>query len=496
MQIKLRQLLTKLDKANIIFFMTTKKLLIILIVSVLSLLTAGLTIFFVTSKSKIIYANSITANKEQIDLFVGDEFYIFDKIKFDIKPQNCTQSIKFSVSDISVCSLEASTRKIKARKIGTCNLRASVKNSENEYISTNILIRVFDKDNPLEIFATDIQINKKNVILKVGENINLSPIFEILPQNCTQNAEILFDYPNICTLDKNTNQITATSEGICVVTIKIKSSTDSYISKQVNIIVCENQKMYSFDKTLEFDNNQNNIFVINITEDLPELAGLGKIDFETVFDQNVIEIIENEANIYKILCKSAGNFEIIFANSGYSITYNLNATTPNLLLNTTLSTNTISLQVGDMYNLNNLQFESLPDEFELTYSLSNTNAKIEDNILTATNIGNCILTINIFANGNNKKFEVDIEITKRIVNYQATSNTSKDFIQIDLYQDQIVKSIAPTFVLQNVFIENESIVSKENLTNNILTLSILDKGTTNLSIESNLVEIIVSVTIK
>ena len=463
----------------------------------MSVLIAGLTIFFVKNKSNTIYASSITANKTEIDMFVGDEIYIMQTINFGIEPANCTQPLKFSVSDIFVCSLDSGTRKIKAKNAGTCTLRASVKSAESKFVSTDILIRVFEIDEATEVYATNITKRKDNVVLKIGESIDFEHIFEIFPQNCTQKPTFLFDLPNICQFDNGQSKLIATGEGICIATVNIKSGENEtdFVTNQINIVVCENQSAYNFEKNLTFESDKENKFVINITEDLPQLYGLGKIEFETVFDQNCLEIDENEANIYKILCKSVGVFEMIFENSGFCITYTLTATAPNLLLQTTLKSNAMALQVGDAFDLTELEFENLPSENQIEFSLSNQNANVQNSILTATNVGEIVLTVIVTSGENQKQFEIGIIVSKRMVNYQVSASKHQEQIEIDLFADEVVRAIAPTFDLQSIIIENEEVIMKDSLSGSILTVWVLSKGNTSISISTNKVDIIISVSV-
>lgn len=477
--------------------MTTKKLLIILIASVLSALTIGLTAFFVSNKDKSIYATSISASQNSIDMYVGDELYIMNTIDFEIKPTNCTQSIKFSISDISICSLDTGTRKIKAKKEGSSTLRASIKSASNKYISTDILINVFEQNEPNETYATNVTKKKDNVILRIGETIAVEQIFVVLPQNCTQTADVLFDLPNVCEFDAIANEVVATNKGVCVATAKVKSGEgeSDFVTNQINIIVCESQSVHNFEKSMTFENDKNNIFVLNIAEDLPELLGFGKIDFDISHDNN-LEILDPEINIYKILCKSSGVFEVVFENSGYKLVYHLSATLPNLLLNAKIKTEQISMQIGDTFDLGQIEFEDLPSDYQIQFSSSNQNATIQNNALLATNVGNCVLTATVTANESQRQFNVAVSISKRIVNYQASAKLNQEHIEIDLLQDDVTKTIAPTFSIQDITIENEEVVAKENLSNGILTLLLLDKGNTTIGINSEKVEIIINISVK
>ena len=74
-------------------------------------------------------------------------------------------------------------------------------------------------------------------------------------------------------------------------------------------------------------------------------------------------------------------------------------------------------------------------------------------------------------------------------------NLSSGYAEIDLSQNQLVQDLSIEFQTMNVTIEDVTILLCENLENNILTISLSKKGSTTISIDSNLLEIIVNVTI-
>ena len=476
--------------------MTVKRLLIILIVAVVTALGAGLTIFFVNNSNKTIYATSITADKNQINLNVGDQIYIMNNIKFSVEPSNCTQPIKFSINDISICSLDSGTRKIKAKKAGTCNLRASIKSSENTYISTNITINVFDSNNPQFIYATGIEKSVDTLFLSVGENANFDDIFTISPQNRTEKPTILIDYPSICSFNEATNLFTANTAGTAKVTAKIKCNDTEFLTKEIDIVVCQAPQQFEFAKTIDFDEQINNYISLNFSSDLPELATFGKINFTYTFDENSLEIVENELNIIKILVKNAGNHNFVISNAGYEITYKINAKLPNQFDDTGALTNEILLHVGDTFDLDDLLFENLPENCEMEFEINSSKAAINGKTLTAVDVGNSSLTIKLTLNDNTKEFEIPVVISKRVVECNQTVHLVNDYFEMDLYVDDVMNSISPQFDLSNVIIADESIAAKISLTGTIIKFMLLNKGNTTISITSNKVDIIITLVVK
>ena len=106
------------------------------------------------------------------------------------------------------------------------------------------------------------------------------------------------------------------------------------------------------------------------------------------------------------------------------------------------------------------------------------------------------MTVTVTAGDNQKQFEISISISKRIVNYQISANKNQEYCQIDLYTDEVVATIAPTFDLQSISVQDESIVLKENLSGSILTIMILNAGNTSISINTNKVDIIINISVK
>lgn len=476
--------------------MTVKKLLIILIAAVVTALGAGLTIFFVSNANKTIYATSITSDKSQINLNVGDQIYIMNNIKFSVEPSNCTQPIKFSINDISVCSLDSGTRKIKAKKAGTCNLRASIKSGENTYISTNITINVYDSENPQFVYATKIEKSVDTLFLSVGENYDFDKIFAISPQNCTEKPSILINNQSVCSFDENANCFIASAAGTTKATVKIKHNDSEFLTSEIDIVVCQTPQQFEFAKTVDFDAQNNNYISLNFSTDLPILATFGKIDFDYTFDENSLKIVENELNIIKILIKNAGNHNFVLSNAGFEITYKINAKLSNPLNDTDVSTGQILLQVGDTFNLENLQFEHLPENYEIEFETDVSKAEINDNILTAKDVGEFYLNIKIALNDNEKEFEIPVVISKRTVECEMETKLINEQIDIDLYVDEIVSSIAPQFDLTKITISDSNVASIISLNGSTLKLALFSKGNVTVSISSTKVDIIIALIVK
>ena len=473
--------------------MTAKKLIIILIISVISCTAIGTTIFLISNANKTIYATEIKSSENEIAVYVGDEFYIYDKLFFEILPSNCTQSIKFSISNNSVCSLETSKRKIKAKSVGTCTLRASIKNSESEYISTNINIIVSERENQNEIYATSIENLKENICLSVNQNIKIDEFFAILPQNCTKNMEFLIENDEICNFDPLTNYLTATNSGTTKITANILKNSTEYLTSEINIYVFENQTNYALNKNLSYDENSQNIIILYLSNDVPELVDYENLEFVYSYNSQQLEILEVETNIIKLKCKTFGNFDFVLSNAGFLITYNISATQQSL--NVATNTSTIALSVGETYNLNDIEFENLPNEYQIDFSASTNIATIQNQILTATNIGTFQLTATITHQQNQQNIFITVSISKATIQQNLYFNLVDSYATIDLSQNQIVQNLSIEFQSTEINIQDSTALLFENLEDNILTITFSKKGSTTISINSNLVEIILNVTI-
>ena len=476
--------------------MTTKKLLIILIVSVITTLVAGVTIFFVVNANKTVYATSLTASTDEITLKVNEECYIYDKINFTIEPSNCTQSIQFAVDNIAVCNLQTGTRKLKARAVGECMLRASVKKSANEYIRKYIAIRVFDDENPLEIYATSISPTKDNIMLKVGESIKIDEIFTVLPQNCNQNIQISVSNNQICSYDQTTGYLTATTAENCKLIAKIKSGESTELSTQIDIIIKENQTSQSISKEIIFDeqNQNNNVFVIDIVQDNPEFENLGKIYLNAIYDENTIQLLEVDLNTYKVSCQCIGEFVFVLQNSLYNITYNLIAK-QNSSLSIASNITNINIKVGEEFDLSQMAFENLPDEYQIEYSVTNTNAQIVENKLYGTAVGVNQLIATINHAGETDVVSFDICITKNTITYYLEFALTNEYASINIYQNEIALKIKPNYDLVNVSVQNPNILSVEAIDGGTLIIGLINAGSTTISLTNVNMDIIINITI-
>ena len=387
--------------------------------------------------------------------------------------------IKFLIINTTstVCTFESSTRKIKAKAVGDCNLRANIKSGQKSYISTpqDILIHVQEQQSNDEIFATNIQKLKDNLILSVSQNVDVYTIFNVLPINCTQNIEISFENTSLCSFDVSTHSIISNQSGSTKMTAKILADETNYLTSEIFVIVCDSQTQFSFQKELTFDENEENTFILYITNDVPELESYGQIDFQKIYNQDDLQIIETEINILKIKCTHIGSFDFVLSNAGYLITYTLIAN-QNVMLNISTNTNAINLTVGDVYSLNNIAYQDLPENYQIEYSVQNQIAEISNDMIIANNIGNSQLVVTINFNFAEQIIYIPLNITTKSVEYNLSYPLSQEYAIIDLYQDPVVANISPTFLSTDIQIQNTSLLTFENLDNSTLTISLIKKG--------------------
>ena len=158
--------------------------------------------------SKEISPNSITLDKNSLNMAVGDEDYIFATIN----PITATnQTIKWQSSDNTVATIADGY--IKAIKKGKCNITASCNGNE-----TSCVVSVSES-----IPCTNISLDEKNIT--ITENTTKTLTYTLIPSNTTDKVVWQSDQPT--KLSVNNGILTPYENGTYTITVACGNQTDT-----------------------------------------------------------------------------------------------------------------------------------------------------------------------------------------------------------------------------------------------------------------------------
>ncbi len=125
------------------FYFWLIPLLLVTIISVGAIV--GITIGK-NSTTRDVFATKLESKQEKFRFLVGGK-YSMTSNEIAVEPANCTQRIIYNTDNSSVMEIDVLTGKIFAKKIGNCNLIATIKSSE----TTNITIKI-----PVEVYGNTV----------------------------------------------------------------------------------------------------------------------------------------------------------------------------------------------------------------------------------------------------------------------------------------------------------------------------------------------------
>ena len=133
-----------------------KKLWIILSIILISVVICGAVIFFVKmyTHGDTVYATKIECKYDEFNIKVGTKFKL-NQTEFSILPANCTESIFYTSTDNEIASVDLSTGKIEAKKVGTCKIKVQIKSSKTENLETQVTLNVVaDEETEDKVYCT------------------------------------------------------------------------------------------------------------------------------------------------------------------------------------------------------------------------------------------------------------------------------------------------------------------------------------------------------
>lgn len=155
------------------------------------------------------YANSITLNNTNITLNKGNSY----SLKATFSPTDTYyKTLSWKSNDTNVATVDTSG-KITAKNAGTTTITATTTNGKKATVTVTV-----PKPAPNTVEITDVSLNKKNAILKVKENLQLTAT--INPSNTTQSKNLSWKSSNtkVATVDDN-GKVTAVKGGTTTITV-------------------------------------------------------------------------------------------------------------------------------------------------------------------------------------------------------------------------------------------------------------------------------------
>ena len=98
---------------------------------------------FIVNKShanNVRYATKFEFRYESLNIKLGRQ-YVLNKTEFIIEPQNCTENIILVSNNKNIVEI-ANENTIITKSIGNCTVTAHIKSGLNEFLTTNIVVRV------------------------------------------------------------------------------------------------------------------------------------------------------------------------------------------------------------------------------------------------------------------------------------------------------------------------------------------------------------------
>lgn len=282
-----------------------KKILCIVLPVVILIGATALLIF--STKPKIVYAKTITANTQEIKMEVGEIFELSSKI-VTIEPANYTERIYFS-TDSSFAEVDLFSGQLEAKQVGSCNLIVSASCDNENLIFTKIVLTITEQ----LVYPTSVTLTTNNLQLYVGQAESL-PISVV----GTHNVLPIIELENGCvSYNSKTQMLTAIKSGADKLTIKFPMSKTEYQVLQIDINVLS-KSISEQDVTIDMSTQEYIILeysTLNNKQDTTITVEVGA---------DVVQVIEQEYKHLLVIPLKTGVAKIVIDSPSQKIVYNIN----------------------------------------------------------------------------------------------------------------------------------------------------------------------------